>query len=301
MVSLRGGVSNLGWDGALGMILIVYVVLAPSLPLPLPLRIHTDDRYTHSGDLVSATMTNSHPTFSTLDITSNPLLPLLPPSLAHPFTSCPYNLSPTTDSFKNDIHTLIRSTNDLATLQTTLDSKPSLPEKTVIAFTQLIATIEHRVLGSQLQLPLSHKVEGNEGYELYEAARLTLQLLIAYLFRDFRPGGITLVALQARLQSVLISLSPSHNPYPKPNTYEDKAMMLWILWIGGMTSTDQAWYASRIDAVMGCELRINNMVEVRRLLEGFVWSKRLEDAGWRGLWERVLARRGLNAVVGEVL
>lgn len=157
-----------------------------------------------------------------------------------------------------------------------------------MALTQLSSAVEHRLLSIQAPMtPPQSSVDSD--ILLHEACRLVLLIIMSSLFRNFRPHSATLRSLQTRLTQAISSLDAQQDTFPSDQSHQ--RIFLWVLWIGGMSSMNQEWYATRIRDLIR-ELRIVDIGGLRSCFEQFVWSPRMENVLCYELVERVLSKQG---------
>ncbi|KAF2471677.1 uncharacterized protein BDR25DRAFT_342371 [Lindgomyces ingoldianus] len=258
MIRMRGGLSNLGWQGVLAMLLLV-------------------------GDSIRATISDSRPNLSAPDIRSNRLVAELPPSILQP-------APPTIDtaSLGREIRTMMGIITPLASTQLRLLKDPSTTISSVLSLTDLIVAVEHRLFNIKVPSPFPPEPQAL----LYDSARLALTICMSCNFRDFRPLSATLMGLQKRLMPILKSLE---SLYGDMTDTHQRRMLLWILWVGGIASVNQEWYAKRISVLM-LELGLAEVEELRNCFREFVWSPRMDDQFSYSLWELVQSKMTLSKI-----
>ncbi|OAL49303.1 hypothetical protein IQ07DRAFT_76877 [Pyrenochaeta sp. DS3sAY3a] len=170
-------------------------------------------------------------------------------------------------SFAAELFRCMHTMACLVSLQTELLSNPELPMSSAVLLTQLSSAVEHRLLQSRPPpSPYPSAV-----LLLHEAFRLSQLMCISCIFRAFGASSAILRSLSNRLSQTLTSLEPLvQNVMSLP----EKRMLAWILCVGGMASSDQHWYASRLAKLL-YELKISDNEEWEALLSEFVWSPRM--------------------------
>ncbi|PSN67919.1 hypothetical protein BS50DRAFT_620361 [Corynespora cassiicola Philippines] len=263
MIKLRGGMSKLGWNGSLGILLQI--------------------RY--SGDLISAAISGSAPRLPAPDITHNPYLAELSPSALR---AAPQLTD--TSNIAEEMYTVIGLVSSLVALQSRLLEDPTVKLRAILAFTQLSIAMEHRAL-SIPNIPCS---------PLLTAAHTALILCISTTFHTFTPQSATLTSLHSRLAITLQALplpplSASRNDATQEGK-RDTEMLLWILWVGGCTAMPArlASFARRIGELLR-ELRVKSWEELRGRLAAWVWSPRMEGPACEQLWAEVGRVAGAGA------
>jgi len=83
---------------------------------------------------------------------------------------------------------------------------------------------------------------------------------------------------------------------------EHAERFLWVLALGGMAAEgkcERPWYVARFRMMAG-ELGLWSWRQVKRVLEGILWMKELDEPGWK-LWVETGGDVILDRDLGELL
>lgn len=89
-------------------------------------------------------------------------------------------------------------------------------------------------------------------------------------------------ALDSRLIGTILAIETSACTVPD----EGQKMLLWALWVAGMTFEQGEWYESRILQCLR-HLKLSTFEQVEMCLKGFIWTQRMNDQRCVGFWERI--------------
>jgi hypothetical protein len=222
---------------------------------------HHPDLTSHSGDLIHSVISSTPPR-------------LPPPPTASIFSEYPSlhmpgpsQFTPAHFLFVTEVTTLISLYANLTSPQPHASNTPYPTPCSTLTYTQLSHALEHRLLRLTPPPTLDPEVL------LHIAAQTTLKLIASLAFRTFSPRSTALRTLQAHLTSTLVSLEASADATLDAH---ESHMLLWILWTGAVASTEPERYVSWI-LRLARRLELRTWLEMKDLLEEFVWSVRLEN------------------------
>ncbi|KAF2476893.1 uncharacterized protein BDR25DRAFT_339005 [Lindgomyces ingoldianus] len=250
MVKMRGGLSQLGWNGALATFLSI-------------------------GDVLNAAMTGSQPNLGHPDITThNVLLVDTPPRLLEPPATVQ---DPTT--FCQEIRILLFDIKPLFALRSKVQKRaPQLPSS-ITSFMQLCAAIEYRLVSTHIP----DQPESDPEVLIHDACRIVLLSLMSFNFRAFQHPSAVYIRLEQQLRRVIAALEKRSQPIEDQSL---KKMLLWILWVGIITSPNLEWFLVRI-RTLTVDLGFVEWDRLKSCLEEFVWTEKMNGKAVSGLWERV--------------
>ncbi|KAH7386426.1 fungal-specific transcription factor domain-containing protein [Cadophora sp. MPI-SDFR-AT-0126] len=254
MIKMRGGLSFLGWDGALEAFLSI-------------------------GDILSATITLSKPNLEA-PIFDDPSDQLFPSLLNN-------NQYTSSADFGKGIFALLHSMSNLAALRDELSTTPGAATPAEIrSYTKARTAIEHGLLSIKFVPTSPDSALANELQLLvYESVRIAALICATYLFRDFAVQSTVQTALRIRLFE---RLTMSENCRQKDMTWSFAEILLWLYYIGGMVakSGDRAWYSQRISKTMVL-LGLESWAEVEDCLGRCLWTERMRDKRCIDLWQEI--------------
>lgn len=216
----------------------------------------------NSGDTIQAAISNRLPHLIAPSISYNAFISVLTPAMLE-FVSNTAALS-----FIESFHTFISLYRHLLDVQSTIFSNANTNIDSILGFTQLCVAAEHRLLSSYLPMTSPDPRD-----MLYTAAHTTLLLYSSLIFRNFKANSTTFISLRARLGRTLASLN-ANDGYTTLDHSEQK-MLLWMLWIGGLTSSNRQLYISQIPRVL-MDLGVHSWPDLKCILSDFLWTSRLE-------------------------
>jgi hypothetical protein len=271
MVDIRGGLEALGWDGALAMILSVYVYSHDFCGLPFRSP-------NFSADVISATITFSRPRLDCPTVSSS--------NLDAPFTVPPntnQSLEGANTALLNcEVYTLIRSISELASRYLEHSSSFTYSTAAIIRYIQILTAIEHRLLFLPIS-PSSAQPSDVAVLNVIEISRIAALISTTYYFRSMRITSATISSLQKRLVTAIVALEAVGHDFLDASSIK---LLLWACWIGGLTAKDQDWFAIRIYGYMTW-IKLYDWRELESYLDGFVLAPRRHDVHGGRLWQRV--------------
>ncbi|KAH7402183.1 hypothetical protein DE146DRAFT_457598 [Phaeosphaeria sp. MPI-PUGE-AT-0046c] len=249
MISLRGGVQNLGGEGSLAMLLTL-------------------------SDQLSATILDTDPALEALDVSRNAFAHRVPVEYLQRSINCDSIVH-----FTAEIRCSLQALASLTSLQTqSLDL--SISSKLMMSMIQLAYAIEHRLLRSRPPLYLDASTDPR--LLLYESCRLALLICISYIFRNLRASSPALQVLSGRLIRKIRSLTSLD---PATLVSGERNMLLWILIVGGIASSNQVEYVAIISEMMWDQQAVSTMP-----LDAFVWSPLMHNEAYNTLFSSICDR-----------
>ncbi|KAF4634145.1 hypothetical protein G7Y89_g3961 [Cudoniella acicularis] len=256
MVKMRGGLKNLGWDGALAMLLSI-------------------------GDSISAIISASEPFLDCPSPKTAP--PFLQSDIGNTLTLVkPSNTNLDLSLFGAEIHSLINRISKLASLHSNSYNELTSITTAMIAFNQYCSAVEHRLLSIKISV-LEHASPQNPDIFIYEAARFAGLMCMTYLFRQMMPQGEVFTSLQMSLRNCLVSLEDLELAATDESSTQ---LLLWACCVGGLTSVDQDWFVERIYHCMS-RLSFGNWEELELCLMQYVWTPRMCTEHFVAQWREV--------------
>jgi hypothetical protein len=271
MIEIRGGLQALGWDGALAMILSVYVQGHDFRGLTL-----CSPKF--SGDVISSTIAFSKPKLDCPKVSGTHLDMLLT------VTSSPTRPLEEMDTalLYYEIFSLVRSISELATNFLEHSNIFTSSTAIIIQCTQVISAIEHRLLSLRVTCSSEQPSDLAVLYVI-EMVRIAALISTTYYFRSMKITSATISSLQKRLVAATTAFE-----FVSHDFYEESSMklLLWACWLGGLTAKDQDWFAIRIHGYMQ-SMKLYGWRDLECFLDGFVLAPRRHDLHGGMLWRRV--------------
>jgi len=234
-----------------------------------------------SGDLLSATISNSKPILEYPSISQSVLTALgLPLTLTSPL-----NTTLNLNSFTIEILSTIKIISQLVYILSQPVIYPFTSLDDIILLNQICCVIEHRLLSAEV-----YRTEDSESYtSVYELARIAALTAANHNFRTFSRGTTLFRSLHETLKQQMMVFESQTNPLLDEFSLR---LLLWTCWWGGMaSSTDSEFFALRIRRCSRL-LGYTTLENLEFCLKSFLWTSEMHDGQSRSLWEEIRSEYG---------
>jgi hypothetical protein len=188
---------------------------------------------------------------------------------------------------QRDIRALTLSVSQLAAVQSHLSCHRGVTISEIKTFNHIRTAVEYHLLTMNITAKLIMNWNDQTYCSLYESCRLALLIGINCIFREFhRSNSAVMLSLGLRLSQSLKAIGEVEEKYLLA---QDREMLLWISFIGGMMAFPSAhmrWFTERIVRLMTA-LTLKSWKEVETALSRYFWPRKLRNKQCITLWQDI--------------